>query len=155
MNLFYFENKIMEIFFILEKKQDLPINCKNKFLDYLDVENNCENIKKLMEKSKNKNDILSRISDKLIINISNFEDLQNIISEKNESYLLLISLKKYFEECNGEIKYIKESKKILDELKKQLKDINYFNYKKIEELIKNINLIDFLFILKKKKRKKI
>ena len=160
----FYGDKILDFYPILEKKQDFPIKCKNKFLDYLNIGNNCESIKILIEKSQNKNEILKRISNELIIKVSNLSDLENIINNKNdtninkenyESYLLLNSLKKDFEECNTEINYIKKSKKILDELKQELKNINYTNYKKAEKLIKNKNLVDFLYFKDEEKKNDI
>ena len=146
-----FPDKLLDIYINLEKEKELPQNCKNIFLDYLIGNNKIENIIYLMKQSKNKEDILSKINPELIIKAETLDDLQKLIVEEHDSYKLLKEIQNFFKECKEDIHYVKQTNEVLNKLRKQLNNITYWNYKKIEKFKENQNLIDLLFTNEVKK----
>jgi len=111
-----------------------------------------DKIIKAMENSQNKNETLSKIKNNLILKAQNLESLIKIIEEENNNnYKLLDKPKKFFNEENKDIEYVKQSNDILNKLKMQLKQVNFCNYKDSEKYIKNEKLLNILYTNEKEK----
>ena len=149
-----YKNRFSEIYLKIEN-EDLSNECRNIFMKYIFDGDKINNIVELLNKSKNKKEIFSRINEKLILKVQNLDELVNHIETNQEDYQLLNEIKNFFKDENDDIEYINQSKNNLNELINQLKNVSYFNYKNIEKYLKNSKLIDFLYIKEEEKEKDI
>ena len=149
-----YKNRFSEIYLKIEN-EDLSNKCRDIFMKYIFDGDKINNIIELLNKSKNKKEIFSRINEKLILKVQNLDELVNHIETNQEDYQLLNEIKNFFKDENDDIEYIKQSKNNLNELINQLKNVSYFNYKNIEKYLKNSKLIDFLYIKEEEKEKDI
>ena len=98
----------------------------------------------IMRKLYEKNEILSRINSKLIIKEEKLEKIIPLIEKDEANYRLLNEIKNYIKDPKSEIEYVKQSNNILEKLKKQISDVNLWNFKILKTYINNKKLIDFL-----------
>ena len=139
------ENKeLVKIFLHLEKKPEPDLPTYKLILDYLFDGENIDDIKDLVKNCNEKNEILSRINSKLIIKEEKLEKIIPLIEKDEANYRLLNEIKNYIKDSKSEIEYVQQSNNILEKLKKQISDVNLWNFKILKTYINNKKLIDFL-----------